>query len=85
MAGDLFVCGAGEPEFEFVRPVAPINKVSMTVDERRRDPAALAIDDPLGGTPDVYRACAGQIWENLRALLPELNNGQGSPAAGCRD
>jgi protein-tyrosine phosphatase len=43
------------------------------------------IDDPLGGTQDVYRACARQIWENLQALLPELNNGQGSPAEGCRD
>ena len=44
-AGDLFIRGAGESELEFVRPIAPVNKVRVAIDQSGRNPAALAIDD----------------------------------------
>jgi hypothetical protein len=43
-AGDLLVGRAFQAKLEFVRAVAAVNEVGVTVDEARRDPAALAID-----------------------------------------
>ena len=62
-ASDLFISGAGEPELEFVRPVAPVNKVGMAIDQGGRDPAAFAIDDARAVAPRrrklVLRASEG--------------------------
>ena len=35
LAGDLFVARAGEPQLEFVRPVAAVDEVGVAVDQRR--------------------------------------------------
>ena len=71
-AGDLFIRGAGEPELEFVRPVAPVNEVGVAIDQRRRDPAALAIDD------------AGAVAPCRRKLVLRANESDASFARGDR-
>ena len=43
-AGDLFIGCAGEPELEFVRPVAAVDEVGVAIDQSGRNPAAFAID-----------------------------------------
>ena len=43
--GDLFVAGAFQPQFELGGAVAGIDQMSVAVDQPRRDPAALAVDD----------------------------------------
>ena len=48
-ASDLFVRCAGEPELEFVRPIAAVNEVGVAIDQGGRNPAALAIDDAARG------------------------------------
>ena len=30
------------------------------------------VDDPIGGSDEIYRVCAAQIWEYLHERLPEL-------------
>ena len=43
-ARDLFVARAGQTLLEFVGAIAAIDQMGMTVDQARRDPAAVAID-----------------------------------------
>ena len=54
-AGDLFISGAGEPELEFVRPIAAIDEVGVAIDQGGRDPAAFAIDDALSAVAPCGR------------------------------
>ncbi|MCI0683356.1 MAG: Sua5/YciO/YrdC/YwlC family protein [Gemmataceae bacterium] len=35
-------------------------------------PAGADVEDPVGGSDDVYRACAAQIWHYLNERLPQL-------------
>ncbi len=50
-ASDLFIGSAGEPQLEFVRPVAAVNEVGVAIDQGGRNPAALAIDHPGAVAP----------------------------------
>src|SRR5205085_910668 len=43
-AGDFLVACAVEPHLEFAGTIASENQMRMTVDQARRDPAAVAID-----------------------------------------
>ena len=77
-AGDLFVGRAREPELEFVRPVAPVNEVGVAIDQGRRDPAALAIDDAGAVAPCRAEARACGPTKAMRpsraAMAPRLDN-----------
>ncbi len=46
-ARDLLVAGAGQPQLELVRAIAPEHQVRVAVDQARRHPAPAEID-PLG-------------------------------------
>src|SRR5205814_10085326 len=35
-------------------------------------PSGIDVDDPIGGSEEIYRTCAAQIWECLHERLPEL-------------
>ena len=48
-AGDLFISCAGESQLEFVRPIAAVYQMGVAIDQRGRDPAPFAIDEPLSG------------------------------------
>ena len=49
-ARDLLVGGAGEPQLEFVRPVAGIDEMGVAIDQAGRDPAAVH-GDAIGRIP----------------------------------
>ena len=70
-ARDLLVARAGEPHFEFARAVAGVDEMGVAVDQSRRDPAAVAVDDARPVAPS-----GGQI--GLRA-------DEGDAAAARRD
>ena len=67
-ASDLFIRGAGEPELEFVRPVAPVNQVGVAIDQGRRNPAALAIDDAGAVAPRRWKLVL-RAYENNSPLV----------------
>jgi protein-tyrosine-phosphatase len=35
-------------------------------------PSGADVDDPVGCSDEVYRACAAQIWQYLNERLPQL-------------
>ena len=75
--GHLFISGAGEPELEFVRPVAPVNEVGVAIDQGRRDPAALAIHDAGALAPRRWKLVLGANENNsplVRGYGAELND-----------
>jgi hypothetical protein len=50
-ASDPFICSAGKPELELMRPIAAVNEVGVAINQGGRNPATFAIDDARAIAP----------------------------------